>query len=33
MLRQSEVVETERSFTESGDGDALLTKGGFFNTL
>jgi hypothetical protein len=26
MLRRSEVVETKRSFTESGDWDALLTK-------
>jgi len=32
-LLLSEVVETERSFTESGDWDALLTKGGFLTTL
>ena len=33
MLRRSEVVETKRSFTASGDWDALLTKGGFLITL
>ena len=33
MLWRSEVAGTERSFTESGDWDALLTKGGFVNTL
>ena len=33
MLWRSEVAGTEQPCTESGDGDALLTKGGFVNTL